>query len=227
MLGLSVHAEENHKEHPFFHKHSEETLKSNFLRNQELVQEIIDLANKYKDIVSAISIGNEIRSHWSNHMLPVNRMIEITNTIKDRTGIPVTYCEEYQLWLDELEVLAQHVDFISLHTYPAWQGFNIDEALAVATKNYLQVQNKYPNKYCIITETGWPTKSHGSRIKIEYANVTNQRKYITEITEWAKNNDTLVYLFEAFDEPWKGGSNPIEPEKNWGLYDVNRNLKSE
>lgn len=225
LLGLSLFAEENHEEHPFFHKHSEESMKNNRIQNAERVEEIIFLGIKYREIVSAISIGNEILSFWSNRRLPVSRMIEITKTIQERTQIPVTYCEEYHIWVEELEELGKVIDFISLHTYPAWQGFSIDEAVDVAVENFNFVQNKFPDKYCIITETGWPTKSHGSRIKIEYANAANQRIYNSQITKWGEENNTLIYLFEAFDESWKGGNHPDEPEKNWGIYDVNRKLK--
>jgi len=41
-----------------------------------------------------------------------------------------------------------------------------------------------------------------------------------------KKENVLVYYFEAFDEPWKGGNNPIEAEKHWGLYDVERKNKT-
>ena len=32
-------------------------------------------------------------------------------------------------------------------------------------------------------------------------------------------------MFEAFDEPWKGGNNPLEAEKNWGIFKVDRTPK--
>jgi len=35
----------------------------------------------------------------------------------------------------------------------------------------------------------------------------------------------LVFFFEAFDEPWKGGENSNEPEKNWGLFKIDRKPK--
>lgn len=139
--------------------------------------------------------------------------------------MPVTFCEEYHTWLIELDDLAKEVDFISLHTYPAWQGSSINEALDIAVKNYNQIQNKYPDKYCIITETGWPTSSHGSRIKKTDATVSNQLIYNKQTTDWGKDNNTLIYLFEAFDEPWKGGNDPEEPEKNWGIYYADRTKK--
>jgi hypothetical protein len=35
----------------------------------------------------------------------------------------------------------------------------------------------------------------------------------------------LTFVFEAFDEPWKGSPDPHEPEKHWGLFYENRNPK--
>jgi hypothetical protein len=32
-------------------------------------------------------------------------------------------------------------------------------------------------------------------------------------------------VFEAFDESWKGSPDPLEPEKHWGLFTVDRKPK--
>lgn len=225
MLGLFMSAEENHVDHPFFYVHKKEILKENKAINEDRINEIIYLGNKYEDIVSSISVGNETRSIWNNNRVSEERLIYAVKKIQSKLDIPVTFCEEYQHWINGLDKLAQEVDFISLHTYPAWQGSKIEDALEIAVKNYNQVKKKYPDKLCIITETGWPTSSHGARIKIEDATIENQVIYNNEITNWGKENNVLIYLFEAFDEPWKGENNPKEPEKNWGIYYVDRTKK--
>ena len=225
LLGLSMAAEENHVDHPYHYVYPDELLKRFKKMNKELVQEIIDLANRYEAIVSGVSIGNEIRSVWSNRRVPISRMIDVAKQIKQNTNVPITYCEEYHLWLEELKPLADVLDVISLHTYPAWQGVPIEDALDAAVRNYHEVQTVYPDKECMITETGWPTSSHGAKIDVDVANVTNQKIYNQQIIDWAKQEDVLVYLFEAFDEPWKGGNHPAEPEKHWGIYYENRTRK--
>ena len=222
MIGLSLHAEENHVGHSYFYIHKEVDLKSNKVENEILVTDIINISKKYSKIISSISIGNETRSVWNNNRISVDRLIEITKTIQTETNIPVTFCEEYQTWIEELSPLAKVVDFISLHTYPAWQLSKIDEACDVAVRNFNEVQTLFKDKYCIITETGWPTSSHGARIKAEDATIENQLIYNRQISKWGEENNILVYLFEAFDEPWKGEHNPKEPEKNWGIYSVDR-----
>jgi len=35
----------------------------------------------------------------------------------------------------------------------------------------------------------------------------------------------MVFVFEAFDEPWKGSPDPLEPEKHWGIFTVDRQPK--
>ncbi len=50
-------------------------------------------------------------------------------------------------------------------------------------------------------------------------------RYYRELTGWARERDVLTFVFEAFDEPWKGSPDPLEPEKHWGLFTVDRRPK--
>ncbi len=225
MLGLSLYAEENHEHHPFYPPYHEKDLEANKMKNDILIQEMIDLALKFRDIVFSISIGNEVRSIWSNSRISIQRLIETAKILKTTTQIPITYCEEYETWIRELSPLASTLDFISMHSYPVWQGYDIDQGLERLKENYQEVRDKYPDKDIVITETGWPTSSHGARIKKDIATTSNQQRYIKDVTSWSIKNKVIVFIFEAFDEPWKGGDDPLEPEKNWGLYNINRQKK--
>lgn len=35
----------------------------------------------------------------------------------------------------------------------------------------------------------------------------------------------LTFIFEAFDGPWKGSPDPMEPEKHWEIFTVYRKSK--
>lgn len=84
----------------------------------------------------------------------------------------------------------------------------------------------YPDKEILFSEVGWATSSVGfAQIKEEDANEENQKKYIEEFWKWSDNEKIIAYMFEAFDEPWKGGNTPEEPEKHWGMYFVDRTPK--
>jgi exo-beta-1,3-glucanase (GH17 family) len=52
-----------------------------------------------------------------------------------------------------------------------------------------------------------------------------QKIYYEDMMEWISKEKILTFVFEAFDEPWKGSSHPMEPEKHWGLFKVDRTPK--
>jgi exo-beta-1,3-glucanase (GH17 family) len=146
--------------------------------------------------------------------------------LKSLVRQPVTFCENYVPWQSALEPLAAEVDFISLHTYPQWEQKGPADALAYTEQNYDSVAKKYPGKQVVITEAGWATASNGRGIAVENANEAYQQQYVGELRAWAKKRGVLTFIFEAFDEPWKGSEHPDEPEKHWGLYGVNRRPKA-
>ena len=77
----------------------------------------------------------------------------------------------------------------------------------------------------MITEAGWATKTNGFGIDSHNVNQEFQQRYYEELMDWAEKEQVLVYYFEAFDENWKGSSDPLEPEKHWGLYRADRTPK--
>ena len=87
------------------------------------------------------------------------------------------------------------------------------------------VANRYPHKPVIITEAGWTTVSNGRGIPPSLANEANQNRYIHELMSWAAKMGIVTFIFEAFDEAWKGSEDPNEPEKHWGLYTQERKPK--
>ena len=42
---------------------------------------------------------------------------------------------------------------------------------------------------------------------------------------WTKAEGISCFYFEAFDEPWKGGENPGDSEKHFGLFTVEGKAK--
>ena len=57
------------------------------------------------------------------------------------------------------------------------------------------------------------------------ADEAKQKRYFEEIHAWARSRGVTTFFFEAFDEPWKGSPDPLEPEKHWGLFTVDRRPK--
>ena len=52
-----------------------------------------------------------------------------------------------------------------------------------------------------------------------------QARYYEELLKWTTDEKILTFVFEAFDEPWKGSPDLLEPEKHWGLFRVERTPK--
>ena len=138
---------------------------------------------------------------------------------------PVTFCENYVPWQNKLRDLVPEVDFISIHTYPVWEYKHIHEAIDYTRENVDCVARMYPDKPIVVTEAGWATSSNGRGMKAEHASQELQDFYVRDLMDWSRETGMLVFVFEAFDEPWKGSPDPLEPEKHWGLFTVERRPK--
>ena len=225
MLGAFIVAEMNNFGCPWGGIYPEKTLKLNRKKNIENIKKLIRLANEYSDIIFATSAGNEATVEWTDHYVPVENVIEYVRMIKEKTFQPVTFCENYLPWHNRLESLANEVDFISIHTYPVWEHKNIHEAMKVTLQNFSGVADKYPGKPLMITEAGWATSSNGRGINPANVSEEYQEIYYNDLMKWSDENGIITFVFEAFDEPWKGFSDELEPEKHWGLYYENRQPK--
>ena len=226
MLGVDLLGEHNNPDCSWGGDYSVEQTKRHILLNLIHLNDLVKLANEFEDIIFSVSAGNEAVPEWNENLVKPDKVLEYVKFLKSKVNQPVTYCDGNHYWLTNLEEVANEVDFISVHTYPAWVGSDIDGAFEIAKDDFEKVEKRYPDKVCIITETGWPTNSDGKSMKKEIVGLKQQNRYIDEINKWSEETKSLVFLFEAFDEPWKGGSNPVEPEKNWGLYYVDRTLKN-
>ena len=226
MLGAYIVAEMNNFGCPWGGGvYSESVLKNNRMQNIKRIEKLIRLANSYPDIVFSLSAGNEACVDWTDHYVPVDHVIEYVNQIKQGVKQPVTFCENYVPWLGKLKPLADAVDFISIHTYPVWEYKHIHEALNYTKENYYSVVDKYPNKPIVITEAGWATNSNGRGIEPHNVNEEFQKVYYEDLMQWCEAECIITFVFEAFDEPWKGSPEPMEPEKHWGLFKVDRTPK--
>lgn len=225
MLGLDMAAEASNPHCPWGAEFSAATLAANRRRNEEEVARAIALANRYQDIVFSVSVGNEASVEWTDHMVPVERLIAHVRALKAAISQPITFCENYVPWTYKLEPLAAELDFISVHTYPAWEYRTMDDALAYTKQNYQSVVDHYPDKPVVITEAGWTTASNGRGIEPWNASEELQRHYYEQLMAWTNAEQIMTFVFEAFDEPWKGSPDPLEPEKHWGLFTVERRPK--
>ncbi len=198
-------------------------LAANKLANASEVQRGIDLARQYGDIIVAVNVGNEALVEWNDHMVPLEDVIDYVRQVKAAIEQPVTVADNYEWWIQDGAPLAAEVDFLGIHTYPAWEEKTIDEALAYTIDNLDGVAAALPGKPIAVLEAGWATTASefGDR-----ASEDNQVRYYEELRDWATAAGMTIFFFEAFDEPWKGNpDNPDGAEKHWGLFFVDRTPK--
>lgn len=160
--------------------------------------------------------------------------------------------EEYHV--EDLNNLIRAVDFISMHTYPMHDShyqpeFWLDqtglegktdmekiEISMVRSKEYAikqyedvkaYMESLGVNKPIHIGETGWASFSsghygaEGSRACDEY----KEALYYKHMRDWTNEAGLSCFYFEGFDEPWKGGDNPGDSEKHFGLFTVDGKAK--
>ncbi len=225
LLGIWLDAEiSNHQGCPWLERPIEQSvLKANHLNNMKEIQRGIKLAENFSDIVVAVNVGNEALVEWNDHMVTLDSIIGYVRQVKKAISQPVTVADNYEWWIRDGAPLASEVDFIGVHTYPAWENKSIEEALAYTIKNVKDIRHALPNKPIAILEGGWATTAEEFT---EQASEANQQRYFNEIKQWAKATNITFFFFEAFDEPWKGNAANLNgAEKHWGLFNVDRTPK--
>lgn len=225
LLGIWLDAEvSNHEGCPWLKEPIPAAkLAANAIKNDAEVERGIQLARRFGDVVVAVSVGNEALVDWNDHMVPLDKVIAYVRRVKAAVDQPVTVADNYRWWALHGARLAAEVDFLGVHTYPVWENKTIDEALAYTVENIEAVRAALPGKPIAILEAGWPTVASEFG---DAASEENQARHVGELRQWAAATNTTVFLFEAFDEPWKGDpDNPLNAEKHWGLFNVDRTPK--
>lgn len=160
--------------------------------------------------------------------------------------------EEYHV--EDLNKLIYAVDFISMHTYPMhdthynpefWyvpeeEGQFSDikkiDASMLRSLKYAKSQYESVNNYVTsigatkpihIGETGWASYCNnfygekGSKAADEF----KEAIFHNLIRDWTNSNNISCFYFEGFDEPWKGGNDPGDSEKHFGLFKADGQAK--
>ena len=118
------------------------------------------------------------------------------------------------------------LDFISLHTYPVWEYKHIHEALRLH-QGQLAQRRAAVSRQADRHHRG--RLVHGQQRPRHACPRTRSQElqaiYHQDLMDWTRQAGFLSFVFEAFDEPWKGSTDPLEPEKHWGLFTVDRRPK--
>lgn len=185
---------------------------------EEEIAGLIKLAGEgYVDIAA---VGNEVmyRKDLSEKEL-LKYMARVKEALPD---IPVGYVDAYYEFSARPRITAA-CDLILANCYPYWEGCHIDYSLVHFRQMYYQALHAGNGKKVIITETGWP--SQGTGLEDAQPSKENALRYFLNVQQWAAQEEIELFYFSSFDEPWKGSPDPMEPEKHWGLFKVDRTPK--
>ena len=216
--------------------------------SRDEIARCVALANEFRDIVLAVSVGNETMVSWAFNKIAPALMADYIRSVRSQITQPVTTDDNYAFWASAPNLITDQIDYAALHTYVnldtwfdptrwEWKFKNVPEAQrAVAMMDAALVETKRQYKEArthldrkglsyipiIVGETGWNAVDVG-RQKFR-AHPVNQKMYLDRLMAWAAegragNGPKQVFYFEAFDEPWKQG------DDKWGLFNVNREAR--
>jgi exo-beta-1,3-glucanase (GH17 family) len=221
------------------------------VNNRAEIQRAIKLANEFKDIVLAVSVGNETMIYWSFVPSSPEIMAAYITEVRRNISQPVTTNDNWFFWATAPKIITDAVDFASLHTYceldtvfdpnkpisTLWKQGQVapsaraaammDAIIACAKEDYQAARDWLDKKGqavmpIVIGETGWNAVNVGALTF--RAHPVNQKMYFQALQKWKADS--------------VGGRGPVnityfeafdEPWKGsddkWGLFNVQRQAR--
>lgn len=198
--------------------------------NQRELAATLRLAREYADAVAAISVGNETQVSWSFHRVRRERLVEVIRQVRAGTKVPVTCADDYNFWnKPESRAVAAECDFVFANMHPLWNGASLDGALPWIEAQLTAIRALHPDREVVIGETGWATRRNDEgdqgRLMKGALGEAEQARFVRDLRAWVARTQVTTFTFEAFDENWKGGTDPADVEKHWGLHRADRTPK--
>jgi len=181
-----------------------------------------------------VIVGNEVLFRQDMTETELGAVITGVKTNLTARGInlPVASSDLGDNWT---ATFANLVDYVMANIHPFFAGVTAEQAASWTYDFWTDHDTilKSDISKNVISETGWPSKGGmdcGAATTCTNGSVAGITEMNTFMDGWvcdALNNGTNYFWFEAFDEPWKieFDTPGKEWEDQWGLMDVNRNLK--
>ncbi|TEA16345.1 putative glucan endo-1,3-beta-glucosidase btgC [Colletotrichum sidae] len=206
--------------------------------NARQLQQMWDILDEYGDKhFEGVIVANEIlfRKEMTEAALGTLLQEVRANLTAKKLSLPVATSDLGDDWTSSL---ASKSDYIMANIHPFFAGVNAKDS-AMWTYAFWQNQAsgffKSDLKKNVIAEVGWPSKGgmncgDGTATGCPNGSVAGVSQMNELLDKWvcpALTNGTNYFWFSAFDEPWKIRFNEKDKEweDQWGLMDVNRNLK--
>ncbi|NWB92102.1 glycoside hydrolase family 17 protein [Pseudomonas agarici] len=193
---------------------------SNPVDTEKEVDALIASANANADVVTAVIVGNETLLRKE---VTAPQLVRLIHKVKEHVKQPVTYADVWEFWLSHPQI-APAVDFLTIHLLPYWEDdpAGIDAAIDHVAQIRQTFGKRFAPKDILIGETGWP--SEGRQRETALPSRVNEARFIRGFVTLAEQNGWHYNLIEAFDQPWKRGSEGAVGGY-WGLFDADRQDK--
>jgi exo-beta-1,3-glucanase (GH17 family)/cellulose synthase/poly-beta-1,6-N-acetylglucosamine synthase-like glycosyltransferase len=177
----------------------------------------VALAN---DNVDRVFVGNETMLRGDVSADQLNDYIKrVRAALPNR--IKVSTAETWSTWLLNPEI-GEHVDFITIHLLPYWEGLPVKASIDFIPRAYAHIEDEFPDKPIVIGETGWP--SEGRTRRGAEASLANEAYFVRNFVQLALDKGYDYYLMEAYDQPWKS-DNEGAVGSYWGIFDAGGAIK--
>lgn len=221
--------------------------------NKAEIARAVALATTYKDIVLAVSVGNETMVSWAFNPVTPTLMAGYIKSVRDQITQPVTTDDNWAFFANYTgepnnpKSIVLAIDFVAMHTYPLadslysatkwnWQQTEVaanlratammDAAIAAAKSDFSAVRSYLDG----IGMTNMPIvigetgwKSVASHNETNRAHPVNQKMYFERLNAWMSSAATSKPAAIFYFEAFD------EPWKGsddkWGLFNVDRKAK--
>ena len=187
--------------------------------NEDELEALVTQARRYPETISRVEVGNEVLLRGD---LKAEQLMAYLDRARAAIRQPVSTAEPWHIW-EKYPELVQHVDFITVHLLPYWEGVPRKDAIGDVLTRYDHLRQLYPNKQIVVGEIGWP--SNGDRFENADPSVSNEAIFLRQWFQVARERDIDYYVMEAFDQPWKESLGEGRTGAYWGMFGADRQLK--
>jgi exo-beta-1,3-glucanase (GH17 family) len=194
----------------------------------------IGTARAYPDIVTGISLGNELvftRRHSFADLAALAVRVR-----RRLPAIAISTTEPFHMfYFAEASELLRQLDFMLVNVHPVFQPWFRRAPDHNAAEFVVNVVTKLSEVYCgsiLVKEVGVPTAPSEAGFTPE-----RQASFFTElVTQFPPSRERSFAYFSAFDAPWRAFDEIADPartssaathpeEAHWGLFDERRRPK--
>ena len=187
-------------------------------RNRREIETLAEIRDEFGRAVKGVVVGNESMLRGE---LTVNELAVYLDVVRAIVApIPVTVAETWDVWHRHPD-LVDHVDYVTAHVLPYWEGVPADVAPGYVFERYDELVRMFPDKPVLLGEVGWP--SEGRQRGGSIPSMQNQAKFLRRFLAEADARDAPYFALEAFDQVWKTNEGAVG--RYWGIFNADREAK--